>query len=282
MHDAAQRHKAGIISGPSLKTAGKSGGYEVAPLPLAGALPNSPIIRDMNTIWDQRKFSEARAPLAAGRIELREVFSRAGSPGVSDMPIKFPDTGYRIPAELAQYSEALQKIVDFEHAANPAAEKYYAYLTVDQKFVAAGGSQRGIGPHSDSVQGPRIVPKVEIGHTYLAVDRDPTLVYAQPFAMAAYPAEKYWLNAVFERQADPKAAVSHPPYTISLLDAYTVHTAVPAAEDGPRTLLRMVYSVQKFDRLGNTHNALFDYDWEMVPRPLPKGLIMDGGAKRNP
>jgi len=33
-----------------------------------------------------------------------------------------------------------------------------------------------------------------------------------------------------------------------------------------RTFFRLSYSPRMFDRLGNTHNPLFDYSWPMVPR----------------
>ena len=35
-----------------------------------------------------------------------------------------------------------------------------------------------------------------------------------------------------------------------------------------RTWIRLSFEVRKFDRLGNAHNPMFDYDWEMVSRDI--------------
>lgn len=267
------RHATGRIPVKGPANLGTPGGLVMAPANLTTPLPVSPIIDDMDTIWDQRKFSNAREPIQVQTLALRALFSRPGSPSCTDMPVKFPGSDYRLPRELAQFGEALQACMDFEHAANPRAfEKYYAYLTIDQRFVPQGKAQRGIGLHSDSVQGPRIQQKTEIEHTYLCVDRDPTLCFAQAFNLEGYDVNRHWLNAVFEKQARPDRAVSLPLYTVNLLDAYTVHTAIPASADGMRTLFRLIFSVRQFDRIGNTHNDLFDYQWNMQPRPLPQNL----------
>lgn len=268
------RHQMGVIaSNLNLEKMGQHEGFAVILKPLTYDLPESPIIDDMNTIWDLKKFSEMRRPLNVKELSFKDIFSKATSPSVTDMPIKFPGTGYRIPNELRQYKEALQACIDFEHASNPKArENYYAYLTIDQSYVKRGSSQRGLGLHSDSIQGPRIQPKVEIEHTYLCVDRDPTVFCVQPFDMGKYDTRQHWLNAIFEQQAKKQNYTSHNPYTVNLFDAYSVHSAVPAAESATRTLFRLIYSVRQFDRLGNTHNNLFDYNWKMQRRPLPANL----------
>jgi hypothetical protein len=35
-----------------------------------------------------------------------------------------------------------------------------------------------------------------------------------------------------------------------------------------RTWVRLSFEVRIFDRLGNTHNPMFAYDWPMVPRDI--------------
>jgi hypothetical protein len=47
-----------------------------------------------------------------------------------------------------------------------------------------------------------------------------------------------------------------------MFDAYSVHGAVEAQETAVRTFVRFFYSLSVYDwTRGNTHNALFDYDW---------------------
>lgn len=264
-------HTQGIIQ-TGTQILGLKGGFTLQARPISQPLPASPILDDIHTIWDQTRFARARHPIPVTRLQHPEAFSASAAPSCADMPIKFPGQNYKIPAELQQFRESLQACVDFENAANPHAADYYAYLTIDQRPVERNKSQRPLGLHSDSVQGARIQPKVEIEHTYLCVDRDPTSFMAQSFNLEGYDADRDWLNAVFDLQADPAKKMALDPYTVAFFDAYTVHTAELAKEDGMRTMLRLIYSVRQFDRLGNTHNALFDYQWDMQPRPLPSHL----------
>lgn len=56
------------------------------------------------------------------------------------------------------------------------------------------------------------------------------------------------------------------------MDCYSVHRSVE--NDGPakvfRTWMRLSFEERRrvFDRLGNAHNPLFDYDWPMVDRDI--------------
>ncbi len=52
------------------------------------------------------------------------------------------------------------------------------------------------------------------------------------------------------------------------MNAYSVHRGVDATVDTFRTWLRLSYEVREFDRLGNAHNPLFDYNWKMVERDI--------------
>jgi len=55
---------------------------------------------------------------------------------------------------------------------------------------------------------------------------------------------------------------------IVLMNAYCVHRGSPAPQDMYRTWLRFSFEVRQFNRLGNAHNPMFDYQWEMVPRDI--------------
>ena len=60
------------------------------------------------------------------------------------------------------------------------------------------------------------------------------------------------------------------PAEITLMDCYSVHRGVESAIAQPRTWLRLSFEERRriFDRLGNAHNPLFDYEWEMVERDI--------------
>jgi len=58
------------------------------------------------------------------------------------------------------------------------------------------------------------------------------------------------------------------------MDCYSVHRGDVAPERVYRTWIRLSFEVRIFDRLGNAHNPLFNYDWEMVPRDIEAlGLV---------
>jgi hypothetical protein len=60
------------------------------------------------------------------------------------------------------------------------------------------------------------------------------------------------------------------PGELTLMDCYCVHRGVEAERPTPRTWLRLSFEERRrvFDRLGNAHNPLFEYDWEMVERDI--------------
>jgi hypothetical protein len=52
------------------------------------------------------------------------------------------------------------------------------------------------------------------------------------------------------------------------MDANCVHRGSEATELTFRTWIRLSFEVRKFDRLGNAHNPMFQYDWPMVKRDI--------------
>lgn len=246
---------------------GAAGGFSISPQGPVPELPDSPILTDIGTVWDPDRFAVARGPISLGYLEERARFSTSSTTTVSNLPVKFPGSDYRVPSELACATEALQLCITCEHAINPEVDEYYAYLTVDRGRIPAGLTQRGVDIHADWLQGQRVSPKTPIEHGYFATDRDPPRFFNQPFYLRASDIETDSFNAAFEAQARPRCAVRPDPYEVLLFDAYSVHGAVPASTTGTRTFLRFFYSVRIDRRFASgTHNSLFDYDWEIGAR----------------
>lgn len=252
-------------------------GNKALPLSQVGTLPSidfdSPIMKDMNTIWDIEKFKTARVPLSMGFVPEaeREEFCTPGVPKVRDMPIKFPGSDVRVPAELAQFAGTIRRILEIEKAINPDYDEYYCYLETDQSLVVPGTLQRELPCHVDGLQGARISPKVKINHSYIVGSALPTVFYDQPFDLSALDEAKH--NYFWEMNRQVKAtnsahAVHGQPFEIQLMDAYTVHRGCEATEPTQRTWIRLSFEVRKFDRIGNTKNPMFDYDWRMERRDI--------------
>jgi hypothetical protein len=244
-----------------------------APVPLA-----EPIIETLNTVWNIEQFKVARRPVSLGDLEGDDLatFATSGVARILDMPIKFPDIAeYRIPRALRQFATTIQRIADYEHRVNPRHADYHAYLSIDQRWVEPGTLMREAPCHVDGFQGARWKPKCLTNHTYTVSDLLPTAYYVQPFDLGMLDEAKhdfFWeMNA---QVADTKEAHRWQPRPaeITLMDCYSVHRGVEneSSERVYRTWFRLSFEERRrvFDRLGNAHNPLFDYAWEMVERDI--------------
>ena len=252
-------------------------GLRIEPDPKASLpeLPgDSPILAKIGTIWDTENFKVARRPVELGQVPEgeRAALVRPGMPRILDMPIKFPGSEFRLPAELAQLRWLVQRVADLELAVNPRHyDEFYCYLTVDQGPVRGGVLQREAPCHVDGFQGARWRPKVRINHTYTVTDCLPTAYYVQPFDLGGLDEARhnfFWEMNNLVAKTGSAHAWHAAPWELTLMDAYTVHRGAAAEVDSYRTWVRLSFEVRIFDRLGNAHNPMFRYDWDMVPRDI--------------
>jgi hypothetical protein len=264
----------------------REGGIEIMPVrDRSTFLPvptDVPVMKSLNEIWDLKQFQIPRKPISLGILGDsldRARFCRRGvAPRVLDMPIKFPGSHFRVPAEFVQFVSVIKKVADFESMINARCyDEYYCYMTLDHGYVEPGTLQREAPCHVDGFQGARWNPKVRNNHTYTVGDVIPTIYYVQPFATDHLDDTKHDFFWDFNRQvAETKSAHAWRPreFEITMMDCYCVHRGDRAPAPMHRTWLRLSFEVRKFDRLGNAHNPLFQYDWEMVPRDIEElGLV---------
>lgn len=241
---------------------------------------SSPLIRCLHSVWDLAEFMAPRRPVSLGVLSAEElgVFTRPGAVRVLDMPIKMPGSDeVRLPRALAQFAGVIQRILDVEARLLSAEQRdeYHAYLTIDQRWVEPGTLHREAPCHVDGFQGARWSPKCRTNHTYTVSDVLPTAYYVQPFDFTGLDEREhdyFWeMNA---QVADTGEAYKWQslPAELTLMDCYCVHRGVEnsSSERVFRTWLRLSFEERRrvFDRLGNAHNPLFDYHWEMVDRDI--------------
>lgn len=190
-------------------------------------------------------------------------------PRVLDMPIRLAgDNTYHLPEEWADLAPILQGIISHEHAHNPNWRDYHAYLTVDSSEVVKGDQQRHGGLHVDGFQGDRINPKTKVNRSYVMTTNGGTRFYPQRFIIP--DVTKYNIFQGFDIQGGHyNIAEDH---LIYLMDAYTVHESGTTARNGIRTFVRLSYDVKQFDRAGNSHNSMLNYNWNMVTRNIHEGV----------
>lgn len=245
---------------------------------------DSPVIRCLDSVWNLAQFSVPRRPVSLGDLTADEllVFTRPDAVRVLDLPIKMPDLDdYRIPRALAQFAPTIQRLVDFEHQANPNHRDYHAYLTIDQRAVAPHTLHREAPCHVDGFQGARWKPKCKTNHSYTVSDVLPTAYYEQTFDFSKLDEavhDFFWEMNAQVADTNEVHRVQPRPAEITLMDCYCVHRGVENTSNSPvfRTWLRLSFEERRrvFDRLGNAHNPLFDYAWPMVDRDIEQlGLV---------
>jgi len=245
---------------------------------------DSPVLADIDTPFDLSRFTAPRKPVSLGHIRGHELetFHKPGAVRLLDMPIKMPGIAeVRLPRAMSQFASVLQRILDVECHVNPAHLDYFAYLTIDQRYVAPGTLHREAPCHVDGFQGARWSPKARGNHSYTVSDVLPTGYYVQPFDFDKLDErvhDFFWeMNA---QVADTDEAHRWQPDSaeITLMDCYCVHRGVENDTGAPvfRTWLRLSFEERRrvFDRLGNAFNPLFDYHWDMVERDIEQlGLV---------
>ena len=242
-------------------------GYTIRVRKWQEPIGNHFIIDTVSSTFDKKNFSVAHTPIVIGEVHDEEKFSDIRDLRVLDCPIKFPGIKeYRIPKPLNQFDEVIAKIASYEHAINPNIDQFYAYLTVDQGRVEADECQRTPGCHVDGFQGARINPKRLINRSYIVYDRVPPVFYVQEFETEHLDEAKHDFFLSFDEQAKEDCAIRFDPYSIILSNAYSVHRSDSVSYPIYRTFFRLSYDTVVFDRFGNTHNDMFDYDWNMITR----------------
>ena len=237
---------------------------------------SQPVLDGIHGVFDHAQFENARCPVSLGVLTDTELakFKTPGATRVLDVPIKFPDCDqYRLPRALAQFAGVIQRIIDVEHRINPDHAEYFAYLTIDQRVVRAQSLHREAPCHVDGFQGARWHPRARTNHSYTVSDVLPTAYYVQPFDVRLLDETKhdfFWEFNYQVAQSKERFRWQPQPAELTLMDCYCVHRGVEADQDTPRTWLRLSFEERRrvFDRLGNAHNPLFDYDWPMVERDI--------------
>jgi hypothetical protein len=226
--------------------------------------------REDSRVFDKKIYSkEIHSPVL--------LFQTNGSlqqelPRCLDLPIRLKgQDAYSIPEEWKSLLPLLARIFKSEHGSNHNwKDDYYTYMTVDSSFVEADEQQRHGGLHVDGFQGSRIQQKTKITRNYVASSNGGTRFYPQLFNTNS-DESVYNLFKDFERQAqEPNRKqndfIEVPDNTVAFMDAYSVHESGLATRAGIRTFFRVTYDVKEFDRLGNSHNSMLEYDWKMVRR----------------
>lgn len=248
--------------------------------------------QEIGTDWDVTRLMQPRLPVIFDRIAHRTVFENpvtmtshfancAAPQGIvvqdtgqdqdyvtpkglyiEDLPIKFPQTEYRIPQIVwNNFGELLKREIELERMINPHLDDQYIYLTIQQGEVKKDSTHRPSGVHIDGFQKPTIIPQ-PVQHQISVCNILPTKFYAAALTQDPLTLKKKEIFHALSTACKGVEPYYPPAYTLHLLNAYCPHEPDTAAVDGFRTFVRFSASSIPFMGQDNTRNPLFTYNWD--------------------
>lgn len=228
-------------------------------------------------VWNLDYYRRKNLPATVAVLEDKEAFSRNTGMRVLDMPIYMPGQGWAIPKALEQFREVIQKAVDNERSINPDIENDYIYITIDQKPIEPNKTQRRYGFHGDAFitsANTDMEDEIITDNTYVISDGLSSEFSAGPFDLNGIePEDDEAVLKRFQETAERIGSVVYPPYTLLKLTPYDIHTPSINKTDQTmnRTFVKIAFSRERYNMLGNTMNPLLNYDnWTWVPRDPTK------------
>lgn len=175
------------------------------------------------------------------------------------LPIRIPNQGVKLPNRLVKYLsmswavmlKSRELITDFSDC--------YVYLTAKTGWVEPGCAGNRMGWHADGFGSNGDL-------NFIWYDMNPTEFAVQEFVNV--PKDDFGTLAAFDEQVREDCIVTYPTHTLMMLDESIVHRVNPDPQQGFRTFLKWSVSKHQYNLKGNSHNYLFDYEWEMFDREI--------------
>lgn len=136
----------------------------------------------------------------------------------------------------------------------------YVYLTAKHMYQTPACTYNRPGWHSDGFMTDDI--------NYIWYDKDPTIFNCTEFKLSQD--DTLSLKEMNE-QWEIEHNKAYPNNTILRLDQYNIHR-VGSSYFGMRTFVKVSFSKDRYDLIGNSHNYLLDYNWEMKPRKEQRNI----------
>jgi hypothetical protein len=173
------------------------------------------------------------------------------------MPIVIPGHGIsKLEPRLEWVDELISEAIN-DHLSNlKDTEDMYIYLTVKHGWQDQNVSLNRKGWHSDGFMTEDI--------NYIWYDCMPTVFCEGPFELDQD--DVLSLDQMREQSMNWNLK-EYPNKTLLRLDQYNIHRVNSFHNlKGMRTFVKISFSKDRYNLIGNTHNYAMDYNWEMAPR----------------
>ena len=178
------------------------------------------------------------------------------------LPIRMP-TGngvwdVRVPPRLEFASEMIARAITIEEQRNNRWD--YVYLTARRGWATPGNPLNRPGWHSDAFGKPDI--------NYVWTDRFPTMFAEGTFEQISD--DHIRSTQQFEERISGNndiRLVTYGDQVLMRLDSSVIHAApeIPPP-GGDRSFIKVSFSNERWNLAGNSHNYLFEYEWQMFDR----------------
>lgn len=190
------------------------------------------------------------------------------------LPIKMPNETQPIYEQRLKCFDALVGAICCDYIGEFGLDNYvnsYVYLTAKHLYQMPNCSFNRTGWHSDGFLTDDI--------NYIWCDKYPTIFNKTDFDL---PLDDLLSMEEMEKQAMPFHDVMYKENQLLRLNQFNIHKVSPITKGGMRTFLKVSISKDKYDLIGNSHNYLLNYDWEMKPRKesrnIPQSVVEVQGA----
>lgn len=137
----------------------------------------------------------------------------------------------------------------------------YVYLTAKHMFQLPNCSFNRNGYHSDGFMTDDI--------NYIWSNCHPTVFNKTQFNLSQDDTKSI---GEMESQALPENDVVYDDSTLLRLNQHNIHKVAEGVTPRMRTFVKVSFSKDKYDLIGNAHNHLLDYNWDMVERKLERNI----------
>lgn len=190
------------------------------------------------------------------------------------LPIKMPNETQPIYEQRLKCFDALVGAICCDYIGEFGLDNYvnsYVYLTAKHLYQMPNCSFNRTGWHSDGFLTDDI--------NYIWCDKYPTIFNKTDFDL---PLDDLLSMEEMEKQAMPFNDVIYKENQLLRLNQFNIHKVAAITKGGMRTFLKVSISKDKYDLIGNSHNYLLNYDWEMKQRKearnIPQSVVDVQGA----
>jgi hypothetical protein len=204
------------------------------------------------------KYGELPIPLGVFEVECKEMMF------YQYLPIKMANETKLIYEPRLKCFDELINVICCDFMGVFGTDKFdscYVYLTAKFLYQSSNCSFNRMGWHSDGFLTDDI--------NYIWSDKNPTIFNGSEFKLTL---DDSISMSEMEKQASPSNDVTYKEGELLRLNQFNIHKVADSTNEGMRAFIKVSFSRDKYDLIGNSHNYLLDYDWLMKEREQNRNI----------